>query len=120
MEDALRELLPALTAAAMTIITGLLTWVSVWLKARFAIEIEAQHRAALHSALETGVARVLDKLVASPAIGRADAAISEAVAYVERSTPDALKALAPSREMLRDMAVAKAREALLRVAKVTP
>lgn len=114
LQNALRELLPALTALAMTIITGLLAWVSAWIKARFAIEIEARHRAALHSALETGVARALDKLIELPAVTQASAAVNDAVAYAERSVPDAIKALAPSKEHLRDMAVAKAKEAILR------
>lgn len=117
MEDALRELLPAITAVAMTIITGLLAWVSAWLNARFKIEIEARHREALHSALETGVVRVIDRLIASPAVSYADANISDALEYAERSVPDAIKALAPTKEQLRDMAVAKAKEALLRAAE---
>ena len=49
-------------------------------------------------------------------ITKADTAVAEAVAYVERSVPDAIKALSPSKDHLRDMALAKAKEALLRAA----
>lgn len=117
MEDVIRELMPAFTALVMTVVTGLLTWVSVWLKARFQIEIEARHREALHSALETGVTRVLDKLATLPQVREADAAIREVVVYAQGSVPDAIKALAPSTAQLRNMAVAKAKEALLRAAE---
>ena len=116
MEHALQELLPAITAVVMAIITGLLGLLTAWLREKFKVEIEAKHRAALQSALETGVNRVLDKLTQLPQVTRADTAVAEAVAYVERSVPDALKALAPSKEHLRDMALAKAKEALLRAA----
>ena len=116
MEQALQELLPAITTVVMAIITGLLGLLTTWLRVKFKVEIEAKHRAALQSALETGVNRVLDKLVHLPQVTKADTAVAEAVAYVERSVPDALKALAPSKEHLRDMALAKAKEALLRMA----
>lgn len=117
MEAILTELQPAITTLAVAVITALMGVVTSWISAKFKIDIEAKHRAALHSALETGVARVLDKLVQLPNVTRADAAVAEAVAYVERSVPDALKALAPSKEHLREMAVAKAKEALLRASK---
>ena len=97
-------------------LNALLSLLTAWLREKFKIEIEARHRHALHSALETGVNRVLDKLVKLPQVTRADAAVAEAVAYVERSVPDAIKALAPSKDHLRDMALAKAKEALLRAA----
>ena len=116
MEQALQELLPAITAVVMAVVTGLLSLLTAWLREKFKIEIEARHRQALHSALETGVNRVLDKLTHLPQVTRADAAVAEAVAYVEKSVPDAIKALAPSKEHLRDMALAKAKEALLRAA----
>lgn len=116
MEQALQDLLPAITAVVMAIVTGLLSLLTAWLREKFKVEIEAKHRAALQSALETGVNRVLDKLVHLPQVTKADTAVAEAVAYVERSVPDALKALAPSKEHLRDMALAKAKEALERAA----
>lgn len=50
MEHALQELLPAITAVVMAIITGLLGLLTTWLREKFKIEIEARHRAALHSA----------------------------------------------------------------------
>ena len=116
MEQALQELLPAITAVVMAVVTGLLSLLTAWLREKFKIEIEARHRQALHSALETGVNRVLDKLTHLPQVTRADTAVAEAVAYVEKSVPDAIKALSPSKDHLREMALAKAKEALLRVA----
>ena len=116
MEAILTELQPAITTLAVAILTALRGVVTSWISAKFKIDIEAKHRAALHSALETGVARVLDKLTHLPQVTRADTAVAEAVAYVEKSVPDAIKALSPSKDHLRDMALAKAKEALLRVA----
>lgn len=116
MEAILTELQPAITTLAVAILTALMGVVTSWISAKFKIDIEAKHRAALHSALETGVARVLDKLTHLPQVTRADTAVAEAVAYVEKSVPDAIKALSPSKDHLRDMALAKAKEALLRVA----
>mgnify|MGYP002652135889 CR=1 FL=1 len=84
MEQALQELLPAITAVVMAVVTGLLSLLTAWLREKFKIEIEARHRQALHSALETGVNRVLDKLVKLPQVTRADAAVD---AIAERQVP---------------------------------
>lgn len=113
MQDILKELSPSIVNVAVVVITGLLTFLTTWLREKFRIEIEEKHMRALHSAIKTGVGRGLDKLIDLPQVTRADAAIAEAVSYAERSVPDAIKSLAPSKDHLRDMAVSYAKEKLI-------
>lgn len=107
---------PVIVELLLALILGAATWLMRFLPERMRIEIEAKHRAALHSALETGVGYALDAaelaLRANPAIGVPDAAIGRVLDYVERSVPDAIKKLGPSRQMLQDMARAKIVEKL--------
>ena len=118
MEQALQELLPAITAVVMAIITGLLGLLTTWLREKFKVEIEARHRQALHSALETGTAYALealgDALVKSPAIATADETINRIIKYTQDSVPDALRHFVPTREQLDKMARAKITEVMSR------
>lgn len=111
MEHALQELLPAITAVVMAVVTGLLSLLTAWLREKFKIEIEARHRQALHSALETGVGLVTDALMKkigeSPASVAVDDLASRVVAYTRSSVPDSIRQLLPSSEQLIAMATAK-------------
>lgn len=91
-------------------------------------EIEARHRDALHSALNTGVGLILDTIQKHPAIAAVDAplgsvaervkaalpadVIDKVIGYVHGSVPDALRELAPSEQQLELMARAKLNAAI--------
>lgn len=115
---------PIVVETLLTVILGAIAWLMRKLPARMQIEIEAKHRAALHSALETGTAYAFDVLETAlrtnPAIAASDATVGQVLDYVERSVPDALKRLAPSRAMLEAMARAKINEALTRLGAGKP
>lgn len=107
---------PIIVDLLLTGILVVLGWLASWLPAKWRVDVEARHRAALHSALETGVALALDGVEAvlrtNPAIATLDALAGRVVSYTERSVPDALRRLGPSRGQLQDMARAKLREAI--------
>lgn len=107
---------PVIVQLLLTMVLAVIGWLMRFLPAKMQIEIEAKHRAALHSALNTGVGYALDALETAmrlnPAVAVGDAAVSRVLDYVERSVPDAIKRLGPSREMLQDMARSKLNEAL--------
>ena len=106
------QLIEALTPAIVAFITALLGYVLVAAEVRLkritGLQIEEKHRLALHSALESGVeiafARIAGKL--SPEAMRFE--LTRIVMdYVNLSVPDALKALAPSETLLRELALSK-------------
>ena len=78
-----------------------------FLPERWRLDIEARHREALHKALDTGVGLLIDTMQKHPTIAAPDMAIGVVLEYVDRSVPDALRKLAPSRKHLEDMARAK-------------
>ena len=98
---------PILVELLLTLILAVLAWFLRLLPERFRVDIEAKHRAALHSAIDTGVGLLIDTMQKHPTIAAPDLAIGTVLDYVERSVPDAIRRLGPSRAQLEDMARAK-------------
>lgn len=98
---------PILVELLLTLILAVLAWFLRLLPERFRVDIEAKHRAALHSAIDTGVGLLIDTMQKHPTIAAPDMAIGTVLDYVERSVPDAIRRLGPSRSQLEDMARAK-------------
>lgn len=98
---------PILVELLLTLILAVLAWFLRLLPERFRVDIEAKHRAALHSAIDTGVGLLIDTMQKHPTIAAPDMAIGTVINYVERSVPDAIRKLGPSRTQLEDMARAK-------------
>ena len=90
-----------LFGALLTLLFG---WLSVQLKAKWGIEVEARHREALHSALMTGAQLALDRKLTGKA------AADLAVGYARKSVPDAIGALIADDGILRNLAEAKLRQ----------
>lgn len=95
---------PILVELLLTLILAVLAWFLRLLPERFRVDIEAKHRAALHSAIDTGVGLLIDTMQKHPTIAAPDMAIGTVLDYVERSVPDAIRRLGPSRAHLEDMA----------------
>lgn len=109
MNELIEQLTPAIVSLAATILTFLAYRANAYLKAKTGFEIEAMNRDALHSALETGVELAIAKASKNKTAAAAaqDELVDLIVAYVKRSVPDAIGALKPSQEQLKDMAIAK-------------
>lgn len=106
--DSLQSIIqPILVELLLTLILAVLAWFLRLLPERFRVDIEAKHRAALHSAIDTGVGLLIDTMQKHPTIAAPDMAIGTVLDYVERSVPDAIRRLGPSRAQLEDMARAK-------------
>lgn len=115
MIDAIFDALqPVIVETLLTLVLAAIAWMMRFLPTWMQREIEARHRQALHSALNTGVGLALDALEAgirlNPALATADASIGKILEYTNRSVPDAIRKLGPSRDMLTDMAKAKVQE----------
>ncbi|ODM43942.1 hypothetical protein [Cereibacter johrii] len=87
--DLLTALTPSLLDLAGVVLTALIGFATVRFQRWTGIQIEAQHREALHSAIMTA-ARVAVARKLAP-----DAATEFVASYVRDSVPDALKQLAP-------------------------
>lgn len=98
---------PVLVDLLLTLILAVIAWLMRKLPERWRLDIEARHREALHKALDTGIGLAIDTMQKHPSIAAPDMAIGVVLDYVERSVPDALRKLAPSRAHLEDMARAK-------------
>lgn len=98
--------LPSVLAIVGTVLSAFLIKAAAAAKARWNIEIEANDREALHSALMTGIRAALQR-----GLGSGDAVIA-AMAHAQRSVPDALARLKPSDRVLGSIAEAKLEEAL--------
>ena len=98
---------PIIVDLLLTLILAIIAWLMRKLPERWRLDIEARHRQALHSALDTGIGLAFDAMQKHPAIAAPDMAIGVVLDYVEGSVPDALRKLAPSRAHLEDMARAK-------------
>lgn len=98
---------PVLVDLLLTLILAVIAWLMRKLPERWRLDIEARHRDALHKALDTGIGLAIDTMQKHPSIAAPDMAIGVVLDYVERSVPDALRKLAPSRAHLEDMARAK-------------
>lgn len=98
---------PIIVDLLLTLILAIIAWLMRKLPERWRLDIEARHREALHKALDTGIGLAIDTMQKHPTIAAPDMAIGTVLDYVERSVPDALRRLAPSRAHLEDMARAK-------------
>ena len=98
---------PIIVDLLLTLILAIIAWLMRKLPERWRLDIEARHREALHKALDTGIGLAIDTMQKYPTIAAPDMAIGTVLDYVERSVPDALRRLAPSRAHLEDMARAK-------------
>ncbi|WP_374290232.1 hypothetical protein [Paenirhodobacter enshiensis] len=96
--------LPDLIGAAVTALIG---YAVALVRAKFGIEIEARNREALHSALTTGALLGLAKLGVTAS---KDEVAAASVAYVKSSVPGALARLAPSDEVLTNLALSKVQQ----------
>lgn len=101
---------PVVVELLLTVVLALIAWLMRRLPERWRLDIEARHRDALHRALDTGVGLMIDTMQKHPAIAAPDLAVSTVLSYVERSVPDAIKRLGPTRAQLEDMARAKLQE----------
>lgn len=90
-EELKEALAPHVFEALMSILTLILGWAAVQVKAWTGIQIEEKHMRALHSAIRNGALMAIQR-------GGVDKAILVAMVkdYVQASVPDAIKALAPS------------------------
>lgn len=91
---------PVIVEALVFAVSGVVLWFARFLPETWRLYIEANHRQALHSALNTAVGIVLDITQKHPAIAVPDAAITRGLGYVYGSVPNAIKRLGPSREQL--------------------
>ena len=98
---------PIIVDLLLTLVLAIIAWLMRFLPERWRLDIEARHREALHKALDTGVGLLIDTMQKHPTIAAPDMAIGVVLEYVDRSVPDALRKLAPSRKHLEDMARAK-------------
>lgn len=96
--------LPLVLTAIAALLARILASAAKVAKERWGIEIEASHRAALHSALMSGIRAALSRGLSG------QAAIDAAVAHTYRSVPDAIDHLGPTAEVLASLANAKLRE----------
>lgn len=100
----LLEIVSTLVLAAVTAALGVLApHAKRWLD----LEIEARHRAALHSAIMSGLRAALARNGMSLQGVAPEALVSEAVDYAERSVPDAIAALRGPRDVLFTLARSK-------------
>lgn len=91
-------------------VLALLTYVTNLVRRWTGIKIENSQRDALHSALMTGVANELavrGKKAGKILLEEQGNVVNAAVAYAQKSVPDALKALGPSKQILQDIAASK-------------
>lgn len=98
--------LPALLTIFSTVLSAFLIRAAAAAKARWDIEIEANDRDALHSALMTGIRAALRR-----GLGGSDA-VSAAIAHAESSVPDALGRLKPAAGVVANIAEGKLQDAL--------
>lgn len=114
----MNELIDQLTPHIIEIVAAVIGLLAVrafaYLKAKTGIEIQARHREAIHSALATGVSWAFAKASKNEVAAAAsrEEILDLVVDYVKRSVPDAIGALKPSPEHLRDMAIAKVEQRL--------
>ncbi|SDZ62858.1 hypothetical protein SAMN05444004_1454 [Jannaschia faecimaris] len=99
------------------VLTALIGWASAVARRKWGIEIEAGHRAALHSAIMSGARVTLDALSPDLPSGAGGASVPlpdqlrrEVIAYVTRSVPGAIAALSPAPDVLDRLVVAKVQE----------
>lgn len=99
LNTVLAQLQPVIIEAVSVIVGAAILWLANMVRQKTGLEIEARHRAAMHSAIMSGVRAALKDGV--PA-GR-DVLIDRVVAYVRESVPDALRRLGPKEFVLRQL-----------------
>lgn len=97
--------LPVLLQLAGIVLAAIIGQAALKLKTRWGIDIEQAHQDSLHRALMSGIRAALMRGLTGTS------ATEVAIAYAQRSVPDAMKALNPAPDVLRSLAEAKLREA---------
>lgn len=100
--------MPHLLSLAGALVSLAIAWVAKRISDWTGIEIEARHRAALHSAIMTGLRHAAD---GGRVTDRAQVA-REAVEYAQRSVPDAIRGLGARGDVLLDLAESRLGEVL--------
>lgn len=103
---------PIIADAIVVLILGAVGWSLRLLPQRWRLDIEARHRAALHSAVDTAVGLILDTVQRQPGIAVPDAVITRGIGYVTESVPDAIKRLGPSQATLEALLRSRLQQAL--------
>lgn len=113
MTTLLNALAPSLLELAGLVVTGLLGWLANTARQKLGLQVEAGLREALHGAVMTGLKLALERATDRDDMDRAS--VDDAVAYVKRSSPDAVRRLRASDDVLRSLAVSKLPEAAAEV-----
>ena len=104
------ELRPFLVEVIVAIVAAIAGWVLMTVRKKLGLDIEAKHREALQSALMNGAnygLRYIDGKVGGATIDVRNEMLAEAVRFVERSVPDAVKFFGLTPDKLRDHLAAK-------------
>lgn len=95
-------------AGAVTLLVG---WVFNLLRVRLGLDIDARHRATLETALGNAVGVVLNQIDTYGGAAKLDvknAILAEAVTYVLKGAPDALRHFGLTEDRIREKIIAKA------------
>ena len=104
MNQFLHDIQPALFELLAVILTSVISFVALKVKQKFNVDIEQKYQEDLHKALLSGAKAAWEKL--GPSATNQEL-IEHAVVHAERSVPDAIKALAPSEDVLGRIAMSK-------------
>jgi hypothetical protein len=85
------HLVPEILAALGALVTVAIGWAASKFSQYTNIKIEADHRAALHQAINTGIQLAVTKFGGSGRIDVKNALVASAAEWVIKSVPDALK-----------------------------
>jgi hypothetical protein len=103
-------LTPIISNALAVIVMAAIGWLATTVQRKFNIEIEASYRNSLHSAVMSGVNAALSRIGGRaselPASLKVEV-VDQAVAYAQKSVPDAIEALRATPEVLGSLASAK-------------
>lgn len=113
----LQTAIPYMVELFLTGIFALAVLVAKWAKAKWNIdaearlkEIEARHRAALHSAILSGVSGLVPKFGEKLEVKVGSEELAKILRYIRDSVPDAISALNPTPDVVAKIATAKAAE----------
>lgn len=104
MEELKEALAPHVFEALMSLVTLAIGYATILIKRATGVQIEEKHRAALHSAIRTGVLIAMEKGLDKGAL------VQVAKDYARQSVPDAIRYLVPGEGVLESLIVAKAQE----------
>lgn len=93
MLDLWNALQPVLVSVGTPILMVLVGWVAISIQKKTGIDIEAGHRDALHSAIQSGLGLGLSRIGAflpKDLISTKNAVIDAALSYIVKSVPDAI------------------------------